>query len=76
MNTLGQFDPVYFLTLYHFKYTYPISLKNFFKRTSINVESTDVVIKCLWNYAHSQNYYKNNRILSKKQFFLVFNTFG
>ena len=26
-NTLGQFDPVYFLTLYHFKYTYPISLK-------------------------------------------------
>ena len=28
-RTLDQLDPLYFLTLYHFKYTYSISFKKF-----------------------------------------------
>ena len=38
-NTLGQFIYVHFLTVYRFKYTYPISLKKFekyFKQRRIN----------------------------------------
>ena len=54
-KTLSQFDPVYSLTLHHFKYTYPISSKKILRCTSNNIESTYVVKKCLCNYLHSHN---------------------
>ena len=67
----GSIWPCVILSLYHFKYTHPIEI--FFRFTSNNVESTDVVIKC----PHSQNYYAQKNYLKKQDFvktiqFLIF----
>ena len=61
-NTLDQFDPVYFLTLYYFKYSCLISLKNFemyFKQRRI---------KKIFSQKVSLNLSTQSKLLCKKNY--------